>query len=66
MTAPILEPGDRIHLAIPANNRPNDLANELKALYARQYVTVIGTILCPSLTRPEIIAVFRPREQDPS
>lgn len=65
MSAPILQPGDRIHLAIPQNTT-RDLERDLKAIYARQYITIVNTLVCAGITRPEIIAVFRPHEQDPS
>lgn len=66
MTAPTLEPGDRIHLAVPTTSDNPAYSRAIKDTYARQYVTVVMFTVCPGITRPEIIAVFRPHEQDPS
>lgn len=67
MTAPYLQPGDRIHLAIPVSNRSQadaqaSLDDALAALipqYAALGVTIAIHSGTSSLDRPTVVAVFR-------
>ena len=68
MSAPILRPGDVIHLALPLDPQmPPELARERAQadgaeqaeFYARFGVTVAQTSSCPLLAYPVVVAVFR-------
>lgn len=73
MTA-YLQPGDRIHLAIPVTpGLPGDQAAEeaehTRAQYEQEFhdrgVTITGVTANPALTHPVVVAVFRD-ELEPS
>lgn len=69
MTAPILQPGDRIHLAFPVS--PMLVGRELDARireaqagftegYGHHGVTITTFSWSSALTHPTVVAVFRP------
>ncbi len=64
MTAPILRPGDKIHLAVPCSTRDNEAdIVKLVALLRPDYDAMGVAIHCVSATSildaPRVVAVFR-------
>lgn len=58
MTA-ILQPGDRIHLAIPTSQDPQGNAARVTASYARQGVHIIVIDHIEGAATTQVVAVFR-------